>query len=213
MDRFLRIALAKGRIALQTVELFESIGINCGPLKEETRKLIIRDPASMTEFILVKPKDVAKYVERGAVDMGVVGRDTLLEQQPDLYEVLDLKVGRCRMVVAGPKSPGDTSNRAVKVVATKYPVTARKYFREKGESIQVVKLDGSVELAPLVGLSHVIVDLVETGRTLEENGLVILEEICPVSARLVVNRVSLKMENERITKVLKALRQALRKAV
>ena len=144
MDRFLRIALAKGRIALQTVELFESIGINCGPLKEETRKLIIRDPASMTEFILVKPKDVAKYVERGAVDMGVVGRDTLLEQQPDLYEVLDLKVGRCRMVVAGPKSPGDTSNRAVKVVATKYPVTARKYFRKREKAYRWL-LDGSVD--------------------------------------------------------------------
>jgi len=213
MDRYLKIALAKGRIALQAVELFESIGIDCSLLKEETRKLIIRDPVSMIEFILVKPKDVAKYVERGAVDMGVVGRDTLLEQEPDLYEVLDLKIGRCRMVVAGPKNTGYKSNRAVKVVATKYPVTARKFFREKGESIQVVKLDGSVELAPLVGLSHVIVDLVETGRTLEENGLIILEEICPVSARLVANRVSLKMENERITRVLKALRQVLRKAV
>jgi len=213
MDRFLRIALAKGRIALQAAELFESIGINCSPLKEGTRKLIIRDPGSMVEFILVKPKDVAKYVELGAVDMGVVGKDMLLEQQPDLYEVLDLGIGKCRMVVAGPKKPQVFLNKAVKVVATKYPVTAQTYFREKRESIQVVNLDGSVELAPLVGLSNVIVDLVETGRTLEENGLVILDEICPISSRLVVNRVSLKMENERITKVLKALRQALRKAV
>ena len=167
----------------------------------------------MVEFILVKPKDVAKYVELGAVDMGVVGKDMLLEQQPDLYEVLDLGIGKCRMVVAGPEKPRFFLNRAVKVVATKYPVTARNYFREKKESIQVVNLDGSVELAPLVGLSNVIVDLVETGRTLEENGLVILDEICPISARLVVNKVSLKMENERINKVLKALRQALRKAV
>ncbi len=213
MDRFLRIALAKGRIALQAAELFESIGINCSPLKEGTRKLIIRDPGSMVEFILVKPKDVAKYVELGAVDMGVVGKDMLLEQQPDLYEVLDRGIGKCRMVVAGPKKPQVFLNKAVKVVATKYPVTAQTYFREKRESIQVVNLDGSVELAPLVGLSNVIVDLVETGRTLEENGLVILDEICPISSRLVVNRVSLKMENERITKVLKALRQALRKAV
>jgi len=213
MDRFLRIALAKGRIALQAAELFESIGINCSPLREGTRKLIIRDPGSMVEFILVKPKDVAKYVELGAVDMGVVGKDMLLEQQPDLYEVLDLGIGKCRMVVAGPKKPQVFLNKAVKVVATKYPVTAQNYFREKRESIQVVNLDGSVELAPLVGLSNVIVDLVETGRTLEENGLVILDEICPISARLVVNRVSLKMENERINKVLKALRQALRKAV
>jgi ATP phosphoribosyltransferase len=213
MDRFLRIALAKGRIALQAVELFESIGINCSPVREGTRRLIIRDPGSMVEFILVKPKDVAKYVELGAVDMGVVGKDMLLEQQPDLYEVLDLGIGKCRMVVAGPEKPRVFLNRAVKVVATKYPVTARNYFREKRESIQVVNLDGSVELAPLVGLSNVIVDLVETGRTLEENGLVILDEICPISARLVVNKVSLKMENERINKVLKALRQALRKAV
>lgn len=213
MDRFLRIALAKGRIALQAVELFESIGINCSPVREGTRRLIIRDPGSMVEFILVKPKDVAKYVELGAVDMGVVGKDMLLEQQPDLYEVLDLGIGKCRMVVAGPEKPQVFLNRAVKVVATKYPVTAQNYFREKRESIQVVNLDGSVELAPLVGLSNVIVDLVETGRTLEENGLVILDEICPISARLVVNKVSLKMENERINKVLKALRQALRKAV
>jgi ATP phosphoribosyltransferase len=213
MDRFLRIALAKGRIALQAVELFESIGINCSPVREGTRRLIIRDPGSMVEFILVTPKDVAKYVELGAVDMGVVGKDMLLEQQPDLYEVLDLGIGKCRMVVAGPEKPRVFLNRAVKVVATKYPVTARNYFREKRESIQVVNLDGSVELAPLVGLSNVIVDLVETGRTLEENGLVILDEICPISARLVVNKVSLKMENERINKVLKALRQALRKAV
>ena len=213
MDRFLKIALAKGRIALQAVELFESIGIDCSPLKEDTRKLIIRDPGSMVEFVLVKPKDVAKYVEQGAADMGVVGKDTLLEQQPDLYEVLDLGIGKCRMVVAGPKKPPDVLSRAVKVVATKYPVTAQNYFREKRESIQVVNLDGSVELAPLVGLSHVIVDIVDTGRTLEENGLVILDEICPVSARLVVNRVSLKMENERINKVLKDLRQVLRKAV
>lgn len=213
MDRFLKVALAKGRIALQAVELFENIGINCSPLREETRKLIIRDPSSMMEFILVKPKDVAKYVELGAADMGVVGKDMLMEQQPDLYEVLDLGIGKCRMVVAGPEKPRTFLNRAVKVVATKYPVTAQNYFREKRESIQVVNLDGSVELAPLVGLSNVIVDLVETGRTLEENGLVILDEICPISARLVVNRVSLKMENERINKVLKALRQALRKAV
>ncbi len=213
MDRYLRIALAKGRIALQAMELFEGIGVDCSMLREETRKLIVRDPSSMVEFILVKPKDVAKYVEKGAVDMGVVGKDTLLEQQPDLYEVLDLGIGKCRMVVAGIDNAGDSLNRPVKVVATKYPVTAQNYFRGRRESIQVVMLDGSVELAPLVGLAHVIVDLVETGRTLEENGLVILDEICPISARLVVNKVSLKMENDRITQVLKALRRALRKAV
>jgi ATP phosphoribosyltransferase len=211
MDRYLKIALAKGRIASQAMDLFESIGIDCSELRSGSRKLIVRDVKSKVEFILVKANDVAKYVEQGAVDMGVVGKDTLMEQQPDLYEVLDLGIGRCRMVVAGRKDIKDGVNDAVKVVATKYPVTAQRYFREKGESIQVVKLDGSVELAPLVGLSHVIVDLVETGRTLRENGLVILEEICPISARLVVNKVSLKMENERVTKVLRALREVLRK--
>jgi ATP phosphoribosyltransferase len=211
MDRYLKIALAKGRIASQAMDLFESIGIDCSELRSGSRKLIVRDVKSKVEFILVKANDVAKYVEQGAVDMGVVGKDTLMEQQPDLYEVLDLGIGRCRMVVAGRKDIKDGVNDAVKVVATKYPATAQRYFREKGESIQVVKLDGSVELAPLVGLSHVIVDLVETGRTLRENGLVILEEICPISARLVVNKVSLKMENERVTKVLRALREVLRK--
>lgn len=213
MDRYLKIALAKGRIALQAFELFESIGIDCSQMKQGTRKLIIRDPGSMVEFILVKSRDVTKYVEQGAVDMGVVGKDTLLERQPDLYEVLDLGIGKCRMVVAGTRGAKQNSNIAVKVVATKYPVTAQRYFSEKRQSIQVVELDGSVELAPLVGLSHIIVDLVETGRTLKENGLVILDEICPISARLVVNKVSLKMENERVTQIITALRRVLRRAV
>lgn len=213
MDRYLKIALAKGRIALQAFGLFESIGIDCSSMREETRKLILRDPANMVEFILVKPRDVAKYVEQGAVDMGIVGKDTLLEQQPDLYEVLDLGIGKCRMVVAGKRESREHLDRAVKVVATKYPVTAQRYFSGIRQSIRVVELDGSVELAPIVGLSHLIVDLVETGRTLKENGLVILDEICPVSARLVVNKVSLKMENERITRVIKALRQTLGRAV
>ncbi|MBA1335201.1 MAG: ATP phosphoribosyltransferase [Firmicutes bacterium] len=212
MDRFIRIALAKGRIASQSKHLFEKIGMDCSQLGTGSRKLIVADMNNRVEFILVKANDVTKYVEQGAVDMGVVGKDTLLEQQPDLFEVLDLGIGRCRMVVAGKSGYMDGGNDAVKVVATKYPVTAQRYFREKGENIRVVKLDGSVELAPLVGLSHVIVDLVETGRTLRDNGLVILEEICPISARLVVNKVSLKMENERITGVLKALREVLRKA-
>lgn len=211
MDRYLRIALTKGRIAIQTIKLFESIGINCDAIKKGTRKLMIRDSVSMTELILVKAADAVRYVEHGAADMGVVGRDTLLEQQPDLYEMLDLKVGICKMVVAGPQNPVFVSNNAVKVVATKYPVTAQNHFRAKGETIQVVKLDGSVELAPLVGLAHVIVDLVETGRTLKENGLTILEEICPISARLIVNRVSLKMENERIIGILNAMRDVLNK--
>jgi ATP phosphoribosyltransferase len=206
MEQCLRIALAKGRIATQAMDLFESIGFDCSPMKTDSRKLIITDAASGVEFILVKANDVAKYVEQGAVDMGVVGKDTLMEQQPDLYEVLDLGIGRCRMVVAGVKKDVEAT-----VVATKYPVTANEYYRLKGRSIRIVKLDGSVELAPLVGLADVIVDLVETGRTLRDNGLIVLDEICAVSARLVVNKVSLKMKNERVTQVLKALRGMLRK--
>jgi ATP phosphoribosyltransferase len=206
MEQCLRIALAKGRIANQAMDLFESIGIDCSQMKTDSRRLIVSDDENGIEFILVKANDVAKYVEQGAVDMGVVGKDTLMEQQPDLYEVLDLGIGRCRMVVAGLKE-----NTGVTVVATKYPVTAREYYRQKGRNIRVVKLDGSVELAPLVGLSDVIVDIVETGRTLKDNGLVILDEICAISARLVVNKVSLKMKNERVTEILKALRGVLRK--
>lgn len=213
MDREIKIALAKGRIASQAAGLFNSIGINCDAVNGDTRKLIIKDEAGMVEFVLVKAGDVAKYVEHGAVDMGIVGRDTLLEQQPDLYEMLDLKIGNCKMVVAGLKTSQSASNSAVKVVATKYPATAQRFFKQKGEIIKIVKLNGSVELAPLVGLSHVIVDLVETGRTLRENGLIVLEEICPISARLVVNKVSLKMKNERITDILTAMRQVLGKVI
>lgn len=212
MGRYLKIAMAKGRLAKQASELFEDIGLDCSFIKSESRKLIARDPRNMMEFIMVKPSDVGKYVEQGAVDIGVVGKDTLMEQQPDLYEVLDLGIGKCRMVVAGKPEMMDIYRDNIRAVATKYPVTARRYFREKGLSVQVVKLNGSVELAPLVGLADVIVDLVETGRTLQENGLVVLEEIFPVSARLVVNKVSLKMENEKITGILKALRDILRKA-
>ncbi len=212
MDRYLKIALAKGRLAVQAAELFEKIGVDCGFIKSDSRKLVVRDPENRMEFILVKPSDVTKYVEQGAVDMGIVGKDTLMEQQPDLYEVLDLGIGKCRMVVAGKPEAKDNYRDNARVVATKYPAIARRYFREKGESVRVVKLDGSVELAPIAGLADVIVDLVETGRTLRENGLVVFEEIFPVSARLVVNKVSLKMENEKITHMLKALRDILRKA-
>jgi len=212
MDRYLKIALAKGRLATQAGELFEKIGVDCSFLKSESRKLIVRDPLNRMEFIMVKPSDVGKYVEQGAVDIGVVGKDTLMEQQPDLYEVLDLGIGKCRMVVAGKHEIKDKYKDNIRVVATKYQATARRYFREKGESVRIVKLDGSVELAPLVGLADVIVDLVETGRTLKENGLIVLEEIFPVSARLVVNKVSLKTENEKITDILNALRDILRKA-
>ncbi|HHU63012.1 MAG TPA: ATP phosphoribosyltransferase [Clostridiales bacterium] len=200
---YLTIALAKGRLAERTVELFERAGIDCKALKKPTRKLVLVDEDQGLKFILVKPSDVPTYVEYGAADLGIVGKDTLLEESKPLYEMLDLGFGRCRMVVAGfPRHRTRPITLANKRVATKYPNIAMNYFRAKGETIEVIKLNGSVELGPIVGLSDVIVDIVETGNTLRENGLVVLEEICDISARLVVNRVSLKMESSKINNLI-----------
>ncbi|AUG58945.1 MAG TPA: ATP phosphoribosyltransferase [Ruminiclostridium sp.] len=211
--RYLTIALSKGRLAKLSIELFEAIGLDCSELKESSRKLIFEDEKNKIKFFLAKPSDVPTYVEYGAADLGIVGKDTLLEEGRHLYEVLNLGFAACRMVVAGPKEYcGKLDQLTNKRVATKYPKIAREYFEHKrGESIEVIKLNGSVELAPLVGLSEVIVDLVESGRTLKENGLVILDEIADISARLVVNRVSMKMESERINKIIDGLRRELEK--
>lgn len=211
--RYLTFALAKGRIAEQTVDLLASIGIACSEVKSKTRKLIFEDQDLKLRFVLVKPADVPTYVEYGAADIGVVGKDTLLEEGRNLYEVLDLGFGRCKMVVAGPKEyAGKIDQLNDKRVATKYPGIASRYFNlNKRETIEVIKLNGSVELAPLVGLSEVIVDIVESGKTLRENGLIILEEIADISARLVVNRVSMKMESQRISEIITKLKTALEK--
>ena len=210
--RYLTMALSKGRLTELSIDLLEKAGIDCSELKQEGRKLILTDEKNKIRFFLAKPADVPTYVEYGAADIGIVGKDTLLEEGRNLYEVLDLKFAACRMCVAGPKElEGKMDSITITRVATKYPEIAKEYFRHKRrESVEVIKLSGSVELAPLVGLSEVIVDLVETGRTLKENGLVVLDTIADISARMVVNRVSMKMENERIRKLIDAIRAQLK---
>jgi ATP phosphoribosyltransferase len=209
--RYLTIALSKGRLADLSIEMLEKLGIDCSEYRNESRKLIFTDEKNKIKFFLVKPADVPTYVEYGAADMGVVGKDTLLEEGRHLYEVLNLGFAACRMVLAGPSElMGKLDGLNNKRVATKYPRIAREYFEHKRrESIEIIKLNGSVELAPLVGLSEVIVDLVESGRTLKDNGLVILDTIADISARMVVNRVSMKMESERISGIIDGLKKQL----
>lgn len=203
--RYLTFALAKGRLAKKTLSLLEQIGITCDEMKDpDTRKLIFVNEELKLKFFLSKATDVPTYVEYGAADIGVVGKDTILEEGRNLYEVMDLGFGKCRMCVCGPESARELlkKNEIIRV-ASKYPVIAKDYFNNrKNQTIEIIKLNGSVELAPIVGLSEVIVDIVETGSTLKENGLTVLEEICPLSARMVVNQVSLKLENQRIRKLL-----------
>ena len=209
--RYLSIALAKGRLADKSIVYFESIGFDCTELKSSTRKLVLKDEKNKIKFFLVKPADVPTYVEYGAADMGIVGKDTIMEEGRRIYEVLNLGFSKCRMVGAGPAVlEGRLDQLNNKRVATKYPKVARDYFEHKRkESIEVIKLNGSVELAPLVGLSEVIVDIVETGTTLKENGLVILDKIADLSARLIVNRVSMKMESRRINRIIDGFRKEL----
>ncbi len=206
--RYLTFALAKGRLALKTLDLLDKIGIHCDEMRDKTtRKLIFTNEELKFKFFLAKATDVPTYVEYGAADIGVVGRDTILEEGRNLYEVMDLGFGKCRMCVCGPESARELlkKNEIIRV-ASKYPNIAKDYFNnKKNQTVEIIKLNGSVELAPIVDLSEVIVDIVETGGTLRENGLVVLEEICPLSARMVVNQVSLKMEQERIHRLLRDL--------
>ena len=211
--RYLTFALAKGRLAKKSMALFEKIGITCEEMKDpDTRKLIFVNEELGMRFFLSKPSDVPTYVEYGVADIGVVGKDTLLEEGRNLYEVLDLGYGACRMCVCGPESAGELLKRNEIIrVATKYPAIAKNYFQnKKNQSVEIIKLNGSVELAPIVGLADVIVDIVETGSTLRENGLTVLEEVCPLSARIVVNQVSLKLEHARIRKFLTDVNEALK---
>ena len=210
--RYLTIALAKGRLAKNTMELFEQIGIDCEEMKDkDTRKLIFVNEKLKLKFFLATAGDVPTYVEYGAADIGVVGKDTILEEGRKLLEVVDLDMGKCRMCVCGPESAGELLKHHEMIrVASKYPNIAKDYFyNKKHQTVEIIKLNGSVELAPIVGLSEVIVDIVETGTTLKENGLQVLEEICPLSARMVVNQVSMKMENERIMKLIQDLKKVL----
>lgn len=210
-EKYLTIALAKGRLAELSVEIFMKLGYDCGEMLTKTRKLIFTDEAKGVRFLLVKAGDVPTYVEYGAADVGIVGRDTILEEGRNLYEMLDLGFGKCRMCVCGPAEMRERLGAASGLrVASKYPEIARDYFiSKKNVNVEIIKLNGSVELAPITGLSEVIVDIVESGKTLEENGLTVLEEVCPLSARLIVNRVSAKMESARI----KALVSDIRKTV
>lgn len=210
--RYITFALAKGRIAKQTMGILEQIGITCEEMKDkESRKLIFVNEELKIKFFLAKASDVPTYVEYGAADLGVVGKDTILEEGRKLYEVVDLGLGKCRMCVAGPKNAKALLNNGELIrVATKYPNIAKDYFyNKKHQTVEIIKLNGSVELAPIVGLSEVIVDIVETGSTLKENGLVVLEEITPLSARMIVNQVSMKMEHERISSLLHNLKAVL----
>ncbi|HKL12323.1 MAG TPA: ATP phosphoribosyltransferase [Halanaerobiales bacterium] len=199
----IRIAMAKGRLAKQAVKLFRAADINIPEDMLSSRKLIFSLPEENLEIVLVKPADVPIYVEYGTADLGIVGKDTLLEENRDLYEVLDLQFGKCRFALAG--LPGKKESLLQRKVATKYPDFTRRYFRSKGEPVEIIKLNGSIELAPLTGLADTILDIVQTGRTLKENGLVVYENIRQLSARLVVNKVSMKTSQVEITKIIDAL--------
>lgn len=208
-DRYLTFALGKGRLASQTLSLFEQMGITCEEMKDKSsRKLIFVNEELKLKFFLAKGSDVPTYVEYGAADIGVIGKDTIMEENRRVYEVLDLGFGKCRMCVCGPESARELLQHHEMIrVASKYPNIAKDYFyNKKHQTVDIIKLNGSVELGPIVGLSDVIVDIVETGSTLKENGLVVLEEICPLSARMIVNQVSMQMETERIKHLINSLK-------
>ena len=203
--RYITIALAKGRLAKQTMGILAQTGITCEEMEDkESRKLIFTNEEMGYRFFLAKANDVPTYVEYGAADIGIVGKDPIVEEGRKLYEVLDLDLGKCRMCVAGPASAREALDGGKMIrVATKYPAIAKEYFNNvRHQTVEIIKLNGSIELAPIVGLSEVIVDIVETGSTLRENGLVVLEEIMPLSARMVVNRVSMKMEQKPVAPAL-----------
>ena len=210
--RYLTFALTKGRLANKTMKLLEEVGISCEEIMDKnSRKLIFVNEELKLKFFLAKGPDVPTYVEYGAADIGVVGKDTILEEGRKVHEVCDLGFGNCRMCVCGPKSAKELLERRELIrVATKYPNIAKDYFyNQRHQTVEIIKLNGSIELAPLVGLSEVIVDIVETGSTLRENGLTVLEEVCPLSARMIVNPVSMRMENERIKELLTKLQTIL----
>ncbi len=194
----INIALPKGRLGEQVYGTFEAVGYGCPGILENNRKLIFENPETNIRYFWVKPSDVAIYVEHGAADLGVVGKDILLEQSPDVFELLDLNVGKCRACVAAPKGFRDDLDRTL-CVATKFPSIARDFYSGQGREIDIIKLNGSIEIAPILGLSDVIVDLVETGTTLKENDLEIVEVIGPISARLISNKVSFKFKHTEIS--------------
>ena len=207
--QYLTFALTKGRLADKTLELLEQLGITCEEMKEkDSRKLVFVNEELKLKFFLAKGPDVPTYVEYGAADIGVVGKDIIVEEGRNVHEVLDLGFGTCKMCVCGPWDAKELlEHREVIRVATKYPQIAKDYFyNKKYQTVEIIKMNGSIELAPIVGLSEVIVDIVETGSTLKENGLTVLEEVCPLSARMIVNPVSMRMENDRIRELIGKIR-------
>ena len=198
MNKPLRIALTKGRLEKDTVGLLEKLGFDCTAVREKGRKLILPIEDANAEVVLAKANDVITYVEHGVCDMGVVGKDTIMEMQGKFFELVDLGFGRCKFALAVKKGSDFYSGFGVKTVATKYPNITRKFFEEKGMDVEIIKIEGSVELAPLLELADGIVDIVETGTTLKENGLEVIEDVCPVSARLIVNMVSMKLRQKEI---------------
>ena len=208
MSNLINIALPKGRLGEKVYRLFRDAGYECPSIEEENRKLIFENPEKGVRYFWVKPSDVSIYVERGAADVGIAGKDILLEYRPDVYELLDLKMGKCRMCVAGPENFYDDPNRQLRV-ATKFPHIATEYYDSRSRDIDIIKLNGSIELAPILGLSDVIVDIVETGKTLLENHLAPLETIVDISARFICNKVSYKFKHEEIIRLRDALEKDL----
>ena len=200
----LNVALPKGRLGEKVYALFERAGFDCPAVLENTRKLIFENEKSGVRYFWVKPSDVAIYVERGAADIGVAGKDILMEYQPEVYELLDLKLGKCRMAVAGPEGFQDRKEQTLRV-ATKFSRIARDYYAGQGRDIDIIHLNGSIEIAPILGLSDVIVDIVETGSTLRENHLAVLETIVPISARLIANKSGFKFKTEAIRRLMSEL--------
>ena len=207
--QMVNVALPKGRMGEKVYDMFETAGYPCESIKEDSRKLIFENEGAGIRYFWVKPSDVAIYVERGAADIGVAGKDILLEYQPDIYELLDLNMGRCRMAVAGPKNFRDNTSRTLRV-ATKFSNIALDYYTSQCREIDIIKLQGSIEIAPILGLSDVIVDIVETGTTLRENNLEVLETIVPISARLISNKVSYKFKNKEIETIVKKMRKIIK---
>ena len=201
---FLNVALPKGRLGEKVYDMFEKAGFSCPSIKETNRKLIFENEETKVRYFWVKPSDVAIYVERGAADIGVAGKDILLEYEPDIYELLDLNIGKCRMAVAAPKGFKDNKKKTLKV-ATKFANIAKDYYTKMGRDIDIIHLNGSIEIAPILGLSDVIVDIVETGTTLKENNLEVIETIVPISARFIANKTSFKFKGEQIEKLVKEL--------
>ena len=204
MTKMLNIALPKGRLGEKVYDMFEKAGFSCPSIKENNRKLIFENKESGVRYFWVKPSDVAIYVERGAADIGVAGKDILLEYQPDVYELLDLKIGKCSMAIAAKKDFVDDRNRTI-TVATKFTNIAKNYYSSQGRDIDIIHLNGSIEIAPILGLSDVIVDIVETGTTLKENNLEVVEKFVPISARLIANKAGFKFKSEIIEKIVESL--------